>query len=81
MKAAMVRKIDGLGRIVLPKEIRTIFNINSNDELEIFVDEDRIILQKRKSACEYCDSVANVLNFEGHSVCCKCMEKMAEMLK
>ncbi len=81
MKAAVIRKIDALGRIVLPKEIRTTLNINNNDELEIFVDEDRIILQKRKFACEYCDRVANVLNFEGHSVCRKCMEKMVDIIK
>jgi AbrB family transcriptional regulator, transcriptional pleiotropic regulator of transition state genes len=81
MAAAIVRKIDGLGRIALPKEIRTTLNINNNDRLEFLVDEDKIILQKRKFACEYCDSTNDVFNFEGHSVCLRCMEKMVEMIK
>ena len=81
MAAAIVRKIDDLGRVVLPKETRTTLNINNGDELEFLIDEDKIILQKRKFACEFCNSVDDVYNFEGHSVCCKCMEKMVEMLK
>ena len=81
MAAAIVRKTDALGRIVLPKELRTTLNINIGDEFQIFVDEDKIILQKRKFACEFCDSVKDVFNFEGHSICCKCIEKMVEMLK
>lgn len=81
MEATIVRKIDSLGRIALPKEIRNTLNINTNDRLEFLVEEDKIILQRRKFACEYCDSTTNVYNFEGHSVCYKCMEKMVEMLK
>lgn len=81
MAAAIVRKIDDLGRIVLPKEIRKTLNIKNNDELEFLVDEDKIILKKSRFICEYCNSSIEVFNFEGHSICCKCMEKMVEMLK
>jgi len=81
MKAAIVRKIDGVGRLVLPKEVRTSLNIKNDDELEIFLDEDKIILRKRKIACEYCDRVTDVFNFEGHSVCHKCLERMVEAQK
>ena len=81
MKAAIVRRIDGVGHVVLPKGIRTTLNIKNDDELEIFLDEDKIILQKRKIACEYCDRVTDVFNFEGHSVCHKCLERMVESQK
>lgn len=81
MSAAIVRKIDGLGRVVLPKEMRTTHNISNGDELEFFVDKDKIILQKRNFACEFCYSTKDVFNFDGRSVCRKCIYKMTAMLE
>ncbi|WP_312694481.1 AbrB/MazE/SpoVT family DNA-binding domain-containing protein [Caproiciproducens sp.] len=77
----IVRKVDELGRIVLPKELRITLNINEKDPLEIFVDEDgRIILKKYEPACIFCNSMNDVVSFKGHNVCRECMQKIANRL-
>ncbi len=73
----VVRKVDELGRFVLPKEIRKLHNINANDELEFFIDDGKIILKKCESACVFCSSMNDVLIFKGHSVCRECMKAIA----
>nr|WP_319487453.1 AbrB/MazE/SpoVT family DNA-binding domain-containing protein [uncultured Caproiciproducens sp.] len=80
MAAAIVRRIDQLGRIVMPKELRKDLNINANDQFEFFVDDDKIILRKKKFTCEFCNGVHNVVNFEGHIVCRKYIKRMNAML-
>lgn len=78
----IVRKVDELGRIVLPKELRVTLNINEKDPLEIFVDEDhRIVLQKYEPACVFCNGMNGIINFSGHNVCHDCLEKLAEKAK
>ncbi|MGD2051629.1 MAG: AbrB/MazE/SpoVT family DNA-binding domain-containing protein, partial [Acidimicrobiia bacterium] len=52
----MVRKIDDLGRIVIPAETRRLFHIREGDELAISVDEDSIIIRKLEAACVFCGS-------------------------
>lgn len=75
----IVRKIDELGRIVLPKELRRTFHINEKDPLEIYVDEGgRIILKKYEPTCVFCGSTHKLAAFNGHNVCCECIENMAE---
>ena len=56
----MVRKVDELGRIVIPIEMRRTLDIEEKDVLEIFVEEDRIILRKHEVACVFCDSTKDV---------------------
>lgn len=76
MKATgMIRKVDELGRIVLPIELRRNLDIAERDELEIFVDGDRIILQKHESSCIFCGS-ALVQQFRGKNVCTACAEAL-----
>ena len=77
----MVRRIDQFGRIVLPKELRDNLNFNTNDQFEFFVNDEMIILRKRKFECEFCNGVADVFNFEGHAVCRKCIRKMNAMIR
>jgi len=75
----IVRKVDELGRIVLPKELRVTLNINEKDPLEIFVDEDnRIILQKYEPACIFCSGMNGIINFGGHNICRDCLVKLAK---
>ncbi|MBQ9086656.1 MAG: AbrB/MazE/SpoVT family DNA-binding domain-containing protein [Clostridia bacterium] len=74
----MVRKVDELGRIVLPIEIRKTLDIQQKDALEIFIDEDRIILQKYHPACIFCNQVDNIVYFNGKRVCASCLAKMKE---
>ena len=73
----IVRKVDELGRIVLPNELRTTFNIHERDSLEIFGDNSTIILKKYEPACTFCGSMDNIISFEGHNVCQECAKKLA----
>ena len=74
----MVRKVDELGRIVLPIEIRKTLDIEQKDALEIFVDADRIVLQKYQPACIFCSQVDNIVYFNGKRVCASCLAKLKE---
>jgi len=75
----IVRKIDPLGRVVLPKEIRKTFGINTKDPLEIFVDGESIILSKYEPACIFCSSVKDNMTYKGKIICSDCMEKLKEV--
>ena len=72
----VVRKVDELGRIVLPIEIRKMMDINVKDAVEIFTDNDRIVLQKYQPACIFCNDADGVTYFNGKRVCHKCIEKI-----
>lgn len=76
----IVRRIDEVGRIVLPKELRKMFNLKENeDALEIFVEGDRIILKKYSPACVFCGSADNTIEFVGQKICPKCIGLMTEI--
>lgn len=68
----IVRKVDELGRIVLPIELRRILDIAERDELEIFMENDRIILQKYESSCVFCSSTQGLVSYKGKNVCQTC---------
>ena len=72
----VVRKVDELGRIVLPIEIRKTLDIQQKDAIEIFIDENKIILQKYQPACIFCNQIDNIVYFNGKRVCASCIEKM-----
>ena len=74
----IVRKVDELGRIVLPIEIRTTMDIQTKDALEIFTDENRIILQKYQPACVFCNNADDVFFFGGKRICRSCLDKIKE---
>ncbi len=76
----VVRKVDELGRIVLPKELRTVLGINEKDSIEIFTDNDKIILQKYQPACTFCSNANNIIYFGGKRVCADCIEKLKSQL-
>ena len=68
----IVRGIDNLGRIVLPKELRTSMKLETDSKLEIFVEGDQIILKKYRAAgsCDFCGEVDhNAVQFEGYCIC------------
>ena len=69
--------MDKLGRIVLPKELRRVFNIDNEDFLEIFVEDDRIILKKYEPSCIFCDSMDDIVEYKGKKVCKACRESLA----
>ena len=72
----VVRKIDELGRIVLPSELRRVFGIHEGDELEISVDGERVILQKRRDLCVFCGSEGPAIQFRDRRICESCVEEM-----
>ncbi len=73
----IVRRIDELGRIVLPREIRTTLKIKDQDSLEILVDDNgEIILRKYEPSCAFCNSNNGVITFKGHKVCSECLKQI-----
>lgn len=72
----IVRKVDELGRIVLPIEMRRTLGIEERDPLEIYVDGDCVILKKVQTACVFCGSTKDVLSFEGKNVCLDCIARL-----
>lgn len=72
----IVRKVDELGRIVLPKELRATFKIEHKDPLEIYVEGDNIILTKYEPACIFCGSATDVVNYMDKRVCRDCIERL-----
>ena len=75
----MVRKIDELGRIVIPAEIRQNMDLQVRDSVEIFTDESRIILQKYQPCCLFCSNVDNVVYFQEKRICRTCLEKLKSL--
>ena len=74
----VVRKVDELGRIVLPIEIRKVLEIDVKDALEIFTDDDKIILRKYTPACIFCGNADDVVYFNNKRICTKCLQKIKE---
>ena len=72
----VVRRIDDLGRIVLPIEIRKNLNIGNRDAVEIFIDEDKVILKKYEPACIFCDNADDVILYCNKLVCRECVDKL-----
>lgn len=72
----IVRKVDELGRIVLPIELRRTLDIAERDALEIFVDGDNIILHKYHPACIFCDNTRNMISYKGKNICPDCIKKL-----
>lgn len=72
----IVRKVDDLGRIVLPKELRKVLNIEERDPLEIYVDGNSIMLQKYEPSCIFCGSAVNVTNYKGKNICEVCIKEL-----
>lgn len=78
----IVRGIDALGRIVLPKELRTSMHLDNDTKLEIFVDEDTIVLKKYRPAgsCDFCGEVSpEAAVYAGYCICPECRKKIASL--
>ena len=77
----IVRKVDELGRIVLPIELRRKFDIDVRDSLEIYTEDDKIILKKYEPSCVFCGNSDHVINYNGKNICPDCIAKLNDMLK
>lgn len=69
----IVRRVDELGRIVLPVELRRTMDIAERDALEIFTDDDIIILKKNQPTCVFCDGSKNIVSYKGKNICSTCI--------
>jgi transcriptional pleiotropic regulator of transition state genes len=72
----IVRRVDELGRIVIPMDLRRTFGSEIQDPLEIFVDGDTIVLAKYQSVCVFCGSGTQIVTFKGKNVCQDCMKDL-----
>lgn len=72
----IIRKVDDLGRIVLPIELRRTLDIAERDELEIFMENDRIVLQKYEPSCIFCGSGRSLIAYCRKNVCSDCIKKL-----
>ena len=72
----IVRRVDELGRIVLPIELRRTLDITERDSLEIYVDGSSIILKKYQPACIFCDDAKDVVSYKGKNICAKCLKEL-----
>ena len=68
----MARRVDDLGRIVLPVEMRRLFGIRPGDAMEISVSNGTIQLRKIEARCVFCDSEENLLDHRGKKICAEC---------
>ena len=72
----IVRKVDELGRIVLPIEMRRTLGIAERDALEIYVDGGDVILRKYSPTCIFCDNARDLSSFKGKNICPECLSKL-----
>lgn len=75
----IIRKVDELGRVVIPIEIRNKFGIQEKDPLEIFIDGTSIILKKYEQNCIFCGNSKNLCEYNDKLICSKCLEKLAKL--
>jgi transcriptional pleiotropic regulator of transition state genes len=74
----VVRRVDELGRIVIPIELRRNLDIIEKDALEIYVDGEMIVLKKYQPACIFCGEVNDVVNYRGKNICTPCLDHLKQ---
>ena len=75
----IIRRVDELGRVVIPIEIRNQFNIAEKDPIEIYVDGSSIILKKFEPNCIFCGNTKNLLNYNDKLICKNCSKKIGQL--
>ena len=72
----IVRKVDELGRVVLPIELRRNLDIEEKDALEIYVDGNSVILKKYEPDCIFCGTAKDVTTYKGKNICANCINEL-----
>lgn len=72
----IVRRVDKLGRIVLPMELRRNLDLSIKDEMEIYTEQDKIILKKYQRSCVFCSKSENLVEYKERSVCTECLAEL-----
>lgn len=75
----IIRRVDELGRVVIPIELRNKFGIAEKDPIEIYVEGSNIILKKHEPNCVFCGSSKNLAEYKGKLICDKCSKQISEL--
>ncbi len=75
----IVRRVDELGRVVIPIELRNKFNISEKDPIEIYVDGSSIILKKYEQNCIFCGNTKKLIDYKGKLICSKCAKQLSDL--
>lgn len=73
------KKIDDLGRVVIPREIREKLGIRKQDELEIYIDDEKIVLSKSVEMCIFCGSKSKLTKLKNKNICTTCLNEMNQL--
>ncbi|MCK8826082.1 AbrB/MazE/SpoVT family DNA-binding domain-containing protein [Fuchsiella alkaliacetigena] len=74
----IVRQIDNLGRVTIPKEVRNNFDIEVGDPMEILVNEDEVVFKKYSPQCVFCGNTDNVIDYKDKNICSTCISTLKE---
>lgn len=77
----IVRRIDELGRVVLPVELRRSMELEVRDSVEIYVEGDSIVLKKHSDSCVFCGGSKTLSPFHNKSICAQCLQEVSKELK
>jgi len=77
--AGVVRKVDQLGRIVLPKSLRKRYKMNEGDPVEILVTGDNILLERFRAKCFFCGAMSDMIEYREKHVCIDCLREIASL--
>lgn len=75
-RTGIIREVDELGRVILPKEVRKTMNLSDKDSVQLFTANHKIIMQKHEPGCIFCNETEDVIVYKGKSVCKGCLNKM-----
>lgn len=75
----IVRKLDELGRVVIPKEIRNKLDIEEKDPIEVYIDGNSIVLKKFESGCIFCNNSKELTAFKDKLICKRCLSKLSDL--
>jgi len=76
LNSGIVRKIDNLGRIVIPKELRKVLGFDTGEPVEIYTEGEYVMLKKYEPACIFCGEAANVTWYKGKNICKSCIVEL-----
>lgn len=71
-----VRKVDELGRVVLPKELRKSCNLHAQDQYEIFIDGQSILIERYYPRCVFCGNIEPIKEYKGKKICGRCLNEL-----
>lgn len=75
----IIRKLDELGRVVIPKEIRNKLDIEEKDPIEIYLDGTSIVLKKFETGCIFCNNPKDLISYKDKLICKKCLSKISDL--